>query len=68
MERNLKRDVVEKREKVGNKKKGSEDKWNKNTVDKKTFYRAKTLYHDTFPINFKHLDCQNNLIFLHDKT
>jgi hypothetical protein len=55
MERNLKRDVVEKREKVGNKKKGSEDKWNKNTVGKKTFYRAKTLYHDTFLINFKHL-------------
>jgi hypothetical protein len=55
MERNLKKDDVEKREKLGNKKKGIEDKWNKNTVGKKTFYRAKTLYHDTFLINFKHL-------------
>jgi hypothetical protein len=35
-------------------------------VGAKTLYRAKTIYHDTFPINFLNTyNCQNNLIFLH---
>ncbi len=35
-------------------------------VGAKTLYRAKTIYHDTFPINFLNTyNYQNNLIFLH---